>query len=172
MIRLLNDPDAMIGFSVLCIFSYLVVSVFFFGTGNSERKDGFFLRNGWFDRLTTLVWSGWSVLLLVSLIILSSKNSLSLQYLLVYYGLFIFIFGMCYSLLEWHFEGHFDMKSKNFWDLEIQFLIMSIQSQTTIGHTSLKPARRFSELLVSLQALLGIFFLAIFVSRAVNQVAG
>jgi hypothetical protein len=96
--------------------------------------------------------------------------TIGLGYLVVYYFLFIFLFAIIYGIIDWHwpnnmFEG---IPETGKWKAEARYLLISLQTQTTLGYTSSKPKDLKIELLTCIQALLGIFFITIFISLSIN----
>jgi hypothetical protein len=50
-------------------------------------------------------------------------------------------------------------------------LILSLQTMTTLGPTRATPRRYLAELVACAQAILGIFFIGVFVARWVNTLS-
>jgi hypothetical protein len=55
------------------------------------------------------------------------------------------------------------------WTALLQHILISIQTQTTIGYTKGKPKSLLVDVIACLQALLGIFLVTISIARAVSK---
>ena len=95
--------------------------------------------------------------------------TLTLGNLIVYYFLFIFLFAFWYGILDWHWPGMLEEVSRDSWTGLVEHVLISVQTQTTIGYTRGKPKRLFVEVIACVQALLGIFLITISIARAVNS---
>jgi hypothetical protein len=147
---------------------YLVLTFFFYAANRQEPAGGLLARNGLLDITSSIVLVSITAWLIVNVIVLGARGSLTFQFLVAYYGLFIFLFAGIYSLLEWHFPGSLQEVSKGTWETELQCLILSLQTMTTLGPTRATPKRYLAELVACAEAILGIFFIGVFVARWVN----
>jgi hypothetical protein len=62
-----------------------------------------------------------------------------------------------------------DHVNRDEWKSLVDHLLISVQTQTTIGYTRGKPKHLLAEVLSCVQALLGIFLITISIAKAVNQ---
>lgn len=178
--NLVNDPPRISKYCLIYIGIYYFVS--YISISAAQSKDPKLLwnrlwkRNGFLDILTSVTCSAFAIILIWSLSTLAfkpSKTPLTLGYLITYYFLFIFLFAFCYGILEWHSKkGMFEGICHKKWKSLVIYLLISIQTQTTIGYTRNKPKHLLAEVITSLQALLGIFLITISIARAVNQLKG
>lgn len=170
--NLIENPESITILSVFCIISYIIVSGFFIS--NKEKGKGAFKKYGFWDLITSIFWILCAIILIVSLFYLCTvKFSMPLKYLVTYYFLFIFLFAIIYGIIDWHFPGDaFEGITSGSWTAELQYLILSIQTQSTIGYTNRKPKSVGIELLAAIHSLLGIFFMAIFISISINKLSG
>lgn len=164
----LRNPTSITVVSVVVIAGYYLVSIFFIRADKPENRTGLWRKSGPLDWFTSIVWFMASVLLILSLVFLTYYNELSLAFLVVYYFLFIFLFAFCYGVVAWHFPKQFDGFEKG-WEGEFQYVLISVQTQTTLGYTRAKPVTTATEFFSALQALLGLFFTIIFIAKAVNK---
>jgi len=169
-LQAINNPQAIVIVGLFVVASYYLVSAKFHYHSNSPTYRGVWNKNGPIDIVTSVVWALASILLILSLIDLVSRNELTLGFLLGYYTLFIFLFAIVYNVLEWHFPGGI-AEQKAGWAGELQSVILSIQIMTSADYTSAKPARWDTESIASLQSLLAIFFIAVFIAKAVARMA-
>ena len=165
--ELIRSPFAVTILCVIYIISYYIVSEFFFAAHRKNITTGLFRKNGWLDISTSVLWVFIAIVLIWSLIELSIKNQLPLIYLLSYYLFFIFLFAFLYSLLDWHFDGMMSGIAKESWTAEAQYFVFSIETITTLGHSCVKPGRYLIQLINGIEALLGLFFVVIFIAKAI-----
>lgn len=163
-----KDPELITKFCVVYIVSYYLVSILSIRAANSQKPNALWKRDGILDVLTSITWFGFAIVLIWSLATLAFSASLTLNYLIVYYFLFIFLFAFCYSILGWHWDM-LDHVNRDEWKSLVDHLLISIQTQTTIGYTRSKPKHLLAEVLSCVQALLGIFLITISIAKAVNQ---
>lgn len=169
--KLLNDPGSISIICSACVILYYGVSALFISANkdlNSPPK--FFKKNGIIDWVTSTIWITCTVVLIYSLFNLCIiKMTMSLGYLVIYYFLFIFLFSIIYGIIDWHTTGLFEgIPETGKWLAEARYLILSIQTQTTLGYSTSKPKDWRVELLTCVHALLGIFFMTIFISLSIN----
>lgn len=169
LISIIRSPVAVLVVSVIYIVGYYVVSALIIRAAQKGDSTGMWRKNGPADIATSVLWVLTSVMLLSSLIELVLKNELSLMFLVLYYFLFIFLFAFCYGILQWHSNGMLENVDSNSWKAEWQYVLVSIQTQTTLGYTHAKPGRTLTEFIACLQALLGLFFTVIYLAKAVNK---
>jgi hypothetical protein len=124
-------------------------------------------KRGFLDRASSVLWVISAISMLVSLLVLLSVHGLKLRYIVAYYILFIFLFAICYNLAEWHYKGMIDDMEDGLIG-EFQCVTMSIQLMTGGYHTSAKPADWRVEIFAGAEAVLGVFFIAVYVAKAVT----
>jgi len=164
-----HDPHRISIFCIGYIISYYLVSIFSIKAAKSKSKTSWWRKNGPLDIFTSITWLGFAVLLIWSLGTLAFSASLTLSDLIQYYFFFIFLFAFCYGILDWHFQGMLEGVQRESWTALLQHILISIQTQTTIGYTKGKPKSLLVDFIACLQALLGIFLITIAIARAVNQ---
>lgn len=164
----IRDPEDISLICVGYITSYYLVSGLFI---RAARKGvgGFWKKNGLADLVTSVIWFLVAMSLTASLIELSYGTELTLGYLMLYYFLFIFFFGFCYGLLEWHWPGMLTNVNSHEWRAECQYVLFSIQAQAALGYGDVRPGKILTEVISCIQALLGLFFTIIFIAKAVNK---
>lgn len=86
----------------------------------------------------------------------------------LYYLFFAFLFGCIYGILHWHFPDALLGSSSYQGTCELEHLLFSIETITTLGHSRVKPGNLWVQLLCSIEALLGLYFIVRFVSKAVS----
>jgi hypothetical protein len=165
-LQTLNDPNDIIPMGFFYVLSYYVVTAFTTFKRARPGYNGPWRKGGPGDIGTSIVWCLAACVLIMSLLDLLSRNELSLKQLLLYYVLFLFLFAFVYNILEWHFPGTIDGLLPG-WPGELQCLSMSIQTMTTGDYTSAKPAKPIAETLSSVQLLLGVLMVAVFIAKAV-----
>jgi hypothetical protein len=162
-----NDPNTIIIIGLAYVASYYIVSALFHRAKSQvPGYNGAFRKNGPVDIITSFLWCIGAIGLIVSLIDLVTRNEIGLRNLLIYYALFLFAFAFLYNLLEWHSPGNLS-GLKPGWSGELQCFILSIQVMASGNFTSVQPRGSLSDLLAALQLLLGIFFVAVFIAKAV-----
>lgn len=159
-------PELITKFCLIYIISYYIVC--FLSIRAAGKTNSVWKRNGLLDVLTSITWFGFAIVLIWSLATLAFSTSLTLKDLIVYYFLFIFLFAFCYSIIGWHWDM-LEGVDRNKWKSLVDHLLISVQTQTTIGYTRAKPKHLLAEVLSCVQALLGIFLMAISIAKAVNQ---
>ena len=167
LIEALRDPFLI---SIACwifIGGYYVVSYYFIKGARTKGYTGPWRKNGALDVITSVLWCLVAALLLASLLDLTIDNRLSLQYLVQYYFFFVFLFGFIYGILHWHWPGML-RDAGDGWRAEVKYIIISIQTITTVGYTTARPEHPVTELIACSQTLLGIFFIAVFIAKAVS----
>jgi hypothetical protein len=168
-LRALNDPFWISAVCWVFVAAYYVVSAGFIrASKKSEGARGIWKKNGALDVGTSLLWVVTTIVLIGSLLDLASRNKLSFGYLAQYYLLFIFLFAFIYGILEWHWQGMLYAIGSDLWVAEAKYLIVSMQTITTLGYTDVRPGRLVTECVACAEALVGITFVAIFISRWVN----
>ena len=168
LLNTIRNPDTVVLLTILYIFSYYLVSFFFMRPQATAARTGMFRRNGPIDVVTSVIWFLAALMLLSSLFELALKNRLPYTYLVLYYVFFIFLFAFCYGLLEWHFPGMLKDLDPAGWNAELQYILISIGAQTGYGYSRSGPARLLTECIAAAQALLGIFFVVVFIAKAVG----
>lgn len=167
LLNFIRDPNRI---SVVCgvyIVSYYLVSYFSIKNINNRRSK--WRRDGPLDRFTSITWIGFAIVLIWGLGSSAFSDTVTLRDLIKYYFLFIFLFAFCYGILDWHWPGMLKDLSDNPWKRLVEHVLLSIQTQTTIGYIRGKPNRFVSEIVTCVQALLGIFLITISIARAVNK---
>jgi hypothetical protein len=158
--------------SIICmifiLLYYLLSAGFIYYKDNITSK--WWKRNGIFDILTSVLWTSTSLLLILSLLFLEIKSAdqLTLGFVVVYYLLFVFLFAFLYGIIDWHKPGTFADLSENPWHKELQYVIISFQTQSTLGYTRAKPNHLLPELVTCLQVFLGLFFIVTSVSKSIG----
>ena len=150
---------------------YLGLTGLFYSAHRNRQTQGFFARNGVVDVVTSLALVGVTLWLIVHVIWLAAHQFLTFPFLLAYYGLFVLLFSGVYSLIEWHFPRSLENAAENCWETELQCLILGLQPMATLGPTRATPRRYLAELVACAQAILGIFFIGVFVARWVNTLS-
>ena len=166
--ELVRSPFAVTVVCAVYIVSYYAVSECFFVAHRRNNTTSLFRKNGWLDNVTSGIWFVIAIVLIWSLIELSAKNQLQLGFLLCYYTVFIFLFAFLYGLLDWHFEGMIDGIATEPWIAEVQYLLFSVETITTLGHSRVKPSHTLIQFINAIQALLGLFFVVVFIAKAVT----
>jgi hypothetical protein len=156
--------------SVICwsfVLLYYILSWGFIRDVNSDSKSKWWKKNGFFDKLTSFFWLCFSVVLVGSLLTLelTKPTELTLGYVVGYYILFVFLFAFCYALIDWHRPGMLADISPDLWHKEFQYVIISFQTQSTLGYTRARPNHFLPELISCIQVLLGIFFIVTSISK-------
>lgn len=168
--KILGSPQIITWICIACICSYYLVSWLFINKIGSTNR--WMAKSGIIDRVTSFAWTGTAVLLIASLYYLCSEMSMPLRFLLIYYFLFIFLFAIVYGIIDWHYEGiAFDNIDTGTWKAELQYFLISLQTQTTLGYTNSKPKSIGADIVTSVQALMGVFFIAIFISLSLNNIS-
>jgi hypothetical protein len=163
-----NDPAVFAALGWIFVASYYVTSWGFIA--HEKAKKGIWKKNGFFDRATTFIWFGFTVALIISSIDLIVKNEMSLTMLAIYYVLFLFLFAFIYNLIAWHSPGSVEKLGLG-WTTEIQCLILSVSMMTGSGHTTVQPKNAVSDSIASVQSLIGLAFVAVFIAKAVSVVS-
>ena len=167
-ISLVQNPVNVSWVCLSFIILYYVISAFCIDAEKKKKRNHVLRKNKPLDIITSVLWFLYAIVLIWSLIDNCIANQLSLRFLVLYYIFFIFLFAFCYGLLEWHFTDMlYGVKPDN-WRAELQYIILSVQTQTTLGYTRVKPARMWTEVIACGQALLGLFFTVIFIAKAVK----
>jgi hypothetical protein len=167
--ELISNPTAVSLMSVVFIILYYVLSIFFIQEAKNPDSKSIWKKNGFFDIATSAFWILVSIVLISSLFELAgSSTGLALNFLIFYYFFFIFLFGILYGLLEWHWPGTLSDVDSTTWQAEIGYIVISIQTQTTLGYTRMKPNRLSAEIVACFQALTGLFFCMLFIQKAIN----
>jgi hypothetical protein len=166
----LSNPKWISLICFLYILSYYAITAGSLRAQRLKLERSPFRRNGTLDVITSVLWVLIAAVLLWSLVELCVEQQISLSFLILYYIFFIFLFAFSYGILEWHFPGMLTDVDASTWRAEIQYLIISIQTQTTLGYTRARPARPLTEAIACGQVIVGLFFCIVFVARAVNLV--
>ena len=162
----LDDPlvVGVVGWTFVA--SYYVASWGFI-SHNKAGYQGPWRKNGWIDRVTSIMWAGVAVFLIMSLVVFLVGHQISLPGLLNFYFLFLFTFAFVYNILEWHFPGSLNNMQPG-WPGEIQCLLISLAAMTTASYPSAAPKSLLAECISGIQTLLGVAFVAIFIAKAVS----
>ena len=163
-----NDPVTFAYAGWLFVLSYYLATWGFLR--HAGAASGIWKPNGFFDVATSILWSSFTVALIISSIDLLVRNQLSLLLLANYYILFLFFFAFIYSLLDWHF-GSVENRRSGTWYGEIQSLIMSVTMMTGSGYTTATPKGLRAQSVAAIQSLLGLAFVAVFIAKAVSAVS-
>jgi hypothetical protein len=172
ILDIIKSPSKVSWVCTFYIFLYYVVSYLCIRAEQKNIETSPWKKNKPLDLITSVIWVFTAAMLIWSLLELCIRQQMSLGYLVLYYFFFIFLFAFCYGLLEWHFTGMLDGVDASTWEAEFQYIIISIQTQTTLGYTRVRPNRLLTEVIACVQALLGLFFCIVFVARAVNMLDG
>lgn len=151
---------------------YFWLTQLFYAEFHKKRGQELFKRNGSFDILTSAALIVVTLLLIGNVILLAATYQLTFPFLLAYYGLFILLFSGIYSLIEWHYPGSLKGAAASCWETELQCLVLSLQTMTTLGPTRVSPQGYLAELIACAEAIIGIFFIGVFVARWVNTLTG
>lgn len=157
--------------SIICwsfIILYYLLSWGFIRDLKATSKSKWWKQNGFFDKLTSFFWLCFSAVLVGSLLELELTKSkeLTLGYVVDYYILFIFLFAFCYGIMDWHRPNiMFAEISPSPWHREVQYVIISFQTQSTLGYTRARPNHFLPELISCIQVFLGIFFIVTSISK-------
>jgi len=167
----IRDPFVV---SMLCfayIVSYYAVTGFCLRAVNGSTGWWWRLwnKNGPLDVMTSVLWVLGGLTLTWSLMECSLTGQLSIPYLTLYFGFFIFIFAVCYCIVEWHFGKSLRGVDPHTWRAQLQYLLVSVETQTSLGYAQAKPTRLLSECVAAVQALLGLFFVVVIIAKAVNR---
>jgi hypothetical protein len=165
----LNDPKRVTIIVWCVIVSYYIASYIFIHKNSKPDYKGWWRKNGSVDRGTSVLWSVTTVFLILSLFDLVNRNELPLRYLIHYFFLFILLFAFIYNICHWHWDGTLENAGSG-WAAEVNCVIMSIGAMTTSGFMSTRPKSVLAELIASAESLLGLFFIAVFVAKAVSLV--
>lgn len=153
--------------SITCFIFIVLYYLLSFGFINFSTSV-FWKKNGIFDWVSSLIWCAMTVLLLLSFVDLCMINNPGLGYLILYYLYFMFLFTFLYAILDWHYVGQFDGITPGSWRAEFQYLIISLQTQSTLGYTSAKPKTIMMETITGVQGVFGMFYCMIFIAKAVG----
>jgi hypothetical protein len=164
-----NDPFRISIFCIVYISGYYFLSTFSIRAVGSTKPKPRWRKNGPLDVITSVTWLFFATSLIWSLATLAFSPTLTLRYLILYYFFFVFLFAFWYGILEWHFAGMLDGVARDSWQALLEHVLISVQTQTTIGYTRGRPKSLWVEIIACLQALLGIFLTAISIARAVNK---
>jgi hypothetical protein len=157
---------------VIYIVAYYVVTHWSLRAARQASPKGWlklWKKNGALDIATSVIWLLGGVILVWSLMALSRSDERSVGLLALYYGYFILIFAFCYCIVEWHFGNSLEGVNATTWRAQLQYLLVSTETQTMLGYCQVKPKRLLSEGLAAVQALLGLFFVVVFVAEAVER---
>lgn len=163
-----NDPFLISIFCISYILLYYFVSIFSVKAVKSGKPKAW-RKNGRLDILTSITSIIFASFLIWSLSTLAFSATLTLSYLILYYFFFICLFAFWYGILEWHWKGMLEGVDRDSWKALLEHLLISVQTQTTIGYTRGRPKHLLVEVIACIQALLGIFLITISIARAVNQ---
>lgn len=149
---------------------YYLVSAFFIECGPRSQEWNLFKKNGILDWLTSWIWIVCSIsLFLISLSALV-EQVMPMSMLLFYYSLFTFYFAFLYALLDWHWTMIEDAGTK--WVAEGRYLLLSLQAMINAPFTLAKPRHPVAKVLTTLQTLIGLVFVAVFVAKTVSSFGG
>ena len=151
---------------------YYGLTGLFYAHYRGERREEMFKRNGAFDIVTSLGLIVATLGVIANVILLAATYQLTFGYLFAYYVLFIVLFSGIYSLIEWHLPKSLGGAAASCWETELQCLILSLQTMTTLGPTRVTPRSYLAELAACAEAIVGVFFIGVFVARWVNTLTG
>ena len=160
------SADSIIIISILLILVFYLLSYAFI---TQHQKGKAFRRNGSLDKGSSIFWIVASIILIITFFTFASSNKLTIFQLGCFYLLFIFMFAMIYGIAEWHKEGVLENVDSSQKVSELKYLIMSIQTQTSLGYTTIRPKNVYVELLCCIQVLLGFIFYVFFISKALSK---
>lgn len=169
LLNLVRDPKRMWAGCSIYILSYYFLSIFSMRAVRTDNTKSWWRKNGFLDISTSVTCILFAIVLIWSLGTVAFSVTLTLQDLIWYYFFFVFLFAFCYGILDWHWPGMLEGVARDSWNALIEHVLISIQTQTTIGYTRGKPKRLGIEVIAAIQALLGIFLTAISIARAVNN---
>jgi hypothetical protein len=155
--------------AILGIALYYSMSVPAINAVNTPGSTSIFRKQTGVDYCTTALILLAPLFLLFVLPTWAAFISLSLFELLAFYIYFVFFFAFIYCSLNWHSPGAIAAIQNDNWYAEIQYLIVSLQSQTTLGYTRARPNDLFTEFFSAVQALIGVLFVAVAIAKAVGQ---
>lgn len=164
-----NDPYRISLFCIIYICAYYFVSIFSIAAVKSGKANALWKKSGLLDVFTSITSTLFATALIWSLGTLAFNKTLTLSYLIMYYFFFICLFAFWYGILDWHWPGMLEGVSRDSWTALLEHLLISVQTQTTIGYTRGRPKRLLVEVIACIQALLGIFLITISIAKAVNQ---
>lgn len=191
----LRDPSGLLWFAALVIAGYYAVTALFLQAIAAKKTKGlwkFMGKHGPVDIFTSVIWVVTPVFLIINMILVARRGNLTLDLLLIYYGLFIFLFAFLYCLAEWHRPGSLIGISEEYvskkgdgsierevrryefgdsWNDELMYLIVSLQTQTALGYNRVRPNSALTEIIAGVQALVTLFFVAVAIAQAVNLTA-
>jgi hypothetical protein len=167
-LQLINDPKSITFVVWPIVIGYYIVSAFCLHFAKDPNYKGPWRKYGAVDLITSSIWCVAAIGLILSLLDLAIHNELRLGFLLHYFVLVAFLFAFLFNLLEWHWPGSLEGFAGG-WAGELQCLILSTQALVSADFTSLRPKKRAAEVLGVLEAVLGLFFIAVFVAKAVSR---
>jgi hypothetical protein len=169
---ILSDPHSVRIIVWIYIVAYYAVSFSFIWAERNKKLTGILKRNGIVDTITSAFWIIFGVILIWSLLAITAEGNLTLGILAEFYLFFIFLFAFLYGLIEWHWPGKIASVSAAAYEAELQYFLMSVGAQTTVGFTRARPDHWVTETIAAAQYLLGVAFIAVWVALAVGKSGG
>lgn len=133
-----------------------------------QRAAGILKKGAVFDRVNSGLIVIVLVLFILTLLFWSSYKSLDLVDVICFYFYFVFLFAFLYCAINWEWPTSFGKTAKDDWAAELGYLVVSIQSQTTLGYTRMRPNNKRTELVSAFQSLIGVGFVAVIVAKAIT----
>jgi len=164
----LAQPSALRIFCWSFVGCYYIVSIAFIIARARAKPPPIARRDGWFDRISSLFWILFAAILIWSLVANAMASALTLGRLVEFYVFFLFLFAFLYGLLEWHWPGKLKGVSTRPLEAELQYLLLSISTQTTGTVGRVTPSHWITEALAALQTLLGLAFVVVWIATAIG----
>lgn len=191
----LRDPEDLLWIALCIIVGYYLVTAVMLHAIRHKRTKGWWRlvkKNGVVDIITSFFWVVSPVVLIANMLVLAKAKKLGLDLLLIYYGLFLFLFSFLYCMAEWHFPGSLigtddreteviaDGKKMKVparyqfnttWKDEFMYFMISLQTQTTLGYNRVRPNHWTTDLIAGVQALVTLFLVTVAIAQAVSFVS-
>jgi hypothetical protein len=150
------------------VLSHYVLSYAFNIHSKRRASANAFSRNGPLDVVTSVVWGFIATFLILSLIDLIYRQAVTIPFLIQSYVLLIFLFAYLYNVIEWHYPGTFRGARSGF-ELHVQCLILSAEAFSGGASERLSTKSLKIIAILTLQRLLGLLFVAVFIAKAVGM---
>ena len=170
MIQAVNNPTTIIGIVTAYAVGYYVVSFLFYRHANRPDYKGLWRKNSLVDIGSSILWGAVAIVFIASLLDLIIRNALPLGYLLVYFALWTLLFAFMYNIVNWHFPG-FIHGLEDGWASELQCLTLSASAMTGGPSTVARAGNTVAEAVVSIQSVLGMLMVVVFIAKAVAAVS-
>jgi len=148
--------------------AYFGLTHLFYQVHKKNIVTGWLRRNGPLDIVSSVGLILTMLVFLASAVATAAFSRPSFDILFADFVLYTILFAVLYSLLEWHLPNSFQGITLGTWACEAECLIFSLQTMTTLGYVTMKPATRTANLLACIQAALSLFFFAVFIGRWTN----